>query len=114
MSQDWQKKLVRKLRRWATDRFPLTFPVRVYLRPSPKMEGHLGFFIYDDDRDRGVIALCESQGREGLIDTFLEEYAHARCSYLIDTEDNDEDPHHHPSFWAEYGRIVKASREVEW
>ena len=25
MSQDWRVKLVRKLRKWASDRFPLTF-----------------------------------------------------------------------------------------
>lgn len=114
MSADWQRKLVRKLRKWAFDRFPVPFPVRVYLRPASKMEGHLGFFNYDDDTDRGLIALCESQGREGMIDTFCEEYAHARCSHLIDNEDHREDPHHHPSFWAEYGRIINASRELEW
>ena len=114
MSQDWQKKLVTKLRRWAAYRFPLQYPVRVYLRPSTKMTNHLGYFEYDDDNDRGMICLCDTQGREGLIDTFLEEYAHGRYSHLIDTEDNDEDPHHHPSFWAEYGRLVKAAREVEW
>jgi hypothetical protein len=114
MSQDWQKKLVRRLKRWAMERFPLPFPVRVYLRPTNRMDKHLGFFEFDFETDRGIIALCEAQGREGLIDTFLEEYAHARCSHLIDTEDNDEDPHHHPSFWAEYGRLVKASREIEW
>lgn len=114
MSQDWRVKLVRKLRKWASDRFPLTFPCRVYLRPVAKMQSHLGYFEYDDDNDRGIICLLDTQGRDGMIDTFLEEYAHARCSHLIDMEDNDEDPHHHPSFWAEYGRLVKASREVEW
>jgi hypothetical protein len=49
-----------------------------------------------------------------LIETYLEEYAHARTTYLVDTNDNDEDPHHHPSFWAEYGRLVKSAREIEW
>jgi hypothetical protein len=78
------------------------------------MRDHLGYFEFDYEVDRGVICISDSQGREGLIDTFMEEYAHARCSHLIDTEDNDADPHHHPSFWAEYGRLVKAAREIAW
>lgn len=115
MSADLHRKLVAKLRRWATKRFPLIFPVRVYLRPSTgEMAGHLGFFKYDDDNDRGTIYLNETQSRDSLIDTFCEEYAHARCSHLVDTEDCDEDPNHHPSFWSEYGRIINASSKIEW
>lgn len=114
MSADWQKKLVAKLRKWATRRFPLPFPVRCYLRPPAQMDNHLGFFDYDHDEDRGMIALCDAQGRECMIDTFLEEYAHARCWFLVDTEDTDEDPHHHATFWSEYGRLINAAKEVQW
>jgi hypothetical protein len=114
MSQDWRRRLLRKLKRWAEDRFPLTYPVRVYLRPPTRMGGHLGYFDFDDEAERGVIALSETLDHSALIETFLEEYAHARTTYLVDTNDNDEDPHHHPSFWAEYGRLVKSAREIEW
>lgn len=78
------------------------------------MDNHLGYFVYDDDDDRGVIAIVDGQTREGLIDTFCEEWAHARTVHLEDTEDYGEDTCHHPSFWAEYGRLQKASREVSW
>lgn len=114
MSQDWRRKLLRKLKRWAEDRFPVPFPIRIYLRPQEKMDNHLGYFQYDDDTDRAIICILDSQPRDGLIDTFIEEYAHARTSHLIDTEDNNDDPWHHPSFWSEYGRLQQAAREVEW
>lgn len=114
MSQDWRKKLLRKLKRWAEDRFPVAYPIRVYLRPSRQMRGHLGYFEFDDESERGLIAVLDSLDHSSLIDTFLEEYAHARTTYLVDTEDTDEDPHHHASFWSEYGRLVKAAREVTW
>lgn len=114
MSQDWRPKLLRKLREWASNRFPVIFPIRVYLRPWAKMQGHLGFFEYDDDTDRGVIAIADTVDREGLIDTFIEEWAHARTTYLIDTEDNSDDPWHHAGFWAEYGRLQCAAREITW
>ena len=103
-----------RLRRWAETRFPLPYPVRVYLRPSAKMGDHLGFFVFDDDEERGTISILDTQDRVGLIDTFVEEWAHARTVYLIDTEDNQDDPYHHPSFWAEYGRIQQAAREQAW
>ena len=106
--------MVRKLRKWASNRFPLTFPVRVYLRPAEKMNDHLGYFEFDDDTERGLICISNSLSRETLIDTFLEEWSHARTSHLTDTEDHSDDPWHHPGFWAEYGRLVSASREVEW
>jgi hypothetical protein len=78
------------------------------------MESHLGWFLFDEDSERGVIAISDGQDRNGMIDTFCEEWAHARTAHLEDTEDYGEDPFHHPSFWAEYGRIQKASREVVW
>lgn len=114
MSQDWRPKLLRKLKLWAEERFPIPYPVRVYLRPTNRMSGHLGFFIYDDDSERGVISILNTQDRVGIIDTFVEEWAHARTVNLIDTEDNQDDPYHHPSFWSEYGRIQQAARERAW
>jgi hypothetical protein len=114
MLQDWRKRLLKRLKLWAEERFPITYPIRVYLRPPARMQNHLGFFTFDDDEERGVISILETQDRVGLIDTFVEEWAHARTVYLIDTEDNDEDPYHHPSFWSEYGRIQQAARQQEW
>jgi hypothetical protein len=114
MSSDWRKKLLRRLKRWAEERFPIPYPLRVYLRPTGQMENHLGFFEYDDDTERGTISILDTQDRVGLIDTFVEEWAHARTVFLIDTEDYDDDPYHHPSFWSEYGRIQQAARKREW
>lgn len=105
---------MRQLKRWAEERFPLTFPVRVYLRGQPIMRDHLGYFQFDDESERGVINILNTQDRVGVIDTFVEEWAHARTVYLIDTEDNQDDPYHHPSFWSEYGRIQQAARERTW
>lgn len=78
------------------------------------MASHLGYFEYDDDEDRAIISILDTQDRVGIIDTFVEEWAHARTTYLIDTEDNQDDPYHHPTFWSEYGRIQQASRGIEW
>lgn len=114
MSPDWRKKLLRRLKSWAEERFPVPYPVRVYLKPKDRMQSHLGFFEYDDDTDRATISILESQDQVGLIDTFVEEWAHARTVFLIDTEDYDDDPYHHPSFWSEYGRIQQAARKKEW
>lgn len=114
MSPDWRQKLVRRLKVWAEERFPVTFPVRVYLRDASMMRDHLGYFQFDDEAERGVINILNTQDRVGVIDTFVEEWAHARTVYLIDTEDNDDDPYHHPSFWSEYGRIQQAAREKTW
>jgi len=117
MGQDWQRKLLRKLKRWAEDRFPVSFPVRVYLRSAIKDEGKndlLGYFLLNDEEDRGVIAVSDQQDLTAMVDTFCEEWAHARTAYLIDTQDNDSDPDHHASFWSEYGRIQKAARERQW
>jgi hypothetical protein len=118
MSQDWRRKLLRKLKRWAEDRFPVLFPVRVYMRRRDQMVtddgGMLGYFTMDDDCERGCIGVVDTLNHGEMIDTFCEEWAHARCAHLLDTEDNDEDTDHHQTFWAEYGRIVKASRGMEW
>lgn len=114
MLPDWRKKLVRRLKRWMERRFPLLFPVRVYLRPAAKMNGMLGYWLFDGEEDRGIICLLNTQDKDSLIDSFVEEWAHARCTYLLDMEDDDEDPHHHPSFWSEYGRLQRAVRESAW
>jgi hypothetical protein len=114
MSQDWRRSLVKKLKRWAEERFPILFPVRVYLRPAARLPEMLGYFLLDDDMERGVIVLRDSLDRSGLIETFTEEWAHARCAHLIDLEDDDEDTDHHQTFWSEFGRITKAAREMDW
>jgi hypothetical protein len=84
------------------------------LRTGKQMEENLGTFTFDAEDETGAIRLLNTLGRESLIDTFLEEWAHARCAYLVDMEDTDDDPDHHPSFWAEYGRLQLAAREVTW
>lgn len=114
MSQDYRRSLLRKLKRWAGERFPVLFPVRVYLRPKTTMGDMLGYFLMDEDCERGTIGILDSLNRGEIIDTFLEEWAHARCAHLLDTEDHDDDPDHHPTFWSEYGRLVKAGRGVAW
>jgi hypothetical protein len=114
MSADWRRKLLTKLKRWCQDRWPVPYPVRVYLRPTSQMENHLGYFLYDEDNERGLIAIDASLQRNEMIDTFMEEWAHARTSHLVDTEETSDDPWHHPSFWSEYGRLVKACRERAW
>lgn len=78
------------------------------------MQNHLGFFVMDDEGERAVIAILDSLDRSALVETFCEEWAHARTAWLCDEEDDNEDPWHHPTFWAEYGRLVKASREIVW
>lgn len=115
MSQcSWRRQLVRRMKKWLEDRFPLTFPVRVYLRPTTRMEGHLGYFTMGEDADSGIICLRDTLDHDALIETFVEEWAHARTAWLNDEEDHDEDPWHHATFWAEYGRIVKAARERQF
>jgi hypothetical protein len=114
MPLDWQRKLLRKLKAWAENRFPVDFPVRVYMRAKHKMGDNLGYFLMGEDDDRGLIAIGYGQDQNGLIDTFCEEWAHARTAQLIDTEDDEDDPYHHASFWAEYGRIQKAARTKSW
>lgn len=106
--------MVRKFRRWAGDRFPLLFPVRIYLRPRSQMDQMLGFFELSDSMESGIIAVCDDLSRELMLDTLIEEYAHARTAWLNDEEEDSEDPYHHASFWAEYGRIQKAARAIHW
>lgn len=111
----WRRVLARKLKRWAEDRFPLMFPCKVCVRSAATMPDHLGYFLLNEDADHGVIALRDSLDRDALVETFMEEWAHARTAFLCDEEELDsDDPYHHPSFWAEYGRIVKACRERSW
>jgi hypothetical protein len=114
MSPDWRRKLVRKLKRWAEQRFPVMFPVRVYLRDRGQMADHMGYMEWNDEKERAVIVLDAALDAENLIATFVEEWAHARTAHLTDEQEDADDPWHHPSFWAEYGRITKASREVDW
>jgi hypothetical protein len=114
MSSDWRRPLLRKLKRWATSRFPLMFPVRMYLRTPKQMGGNLGTFQFDPEEEAGTIYLLNTQDKDNLVDTFAEEWAHARCAFLVDMEDRDDDPDHHPSFWAEYGRLQRAIRQTVW
>lgn len=74
------------------------------------MPDMLGYFEFNEDENRGLIAIANTCGADSFIDTCCEEWAHARTAYLCI---NDEDPHT-ASFWAEYGRIVSASRDVNW
>lgn len=69
----------------------------------------LGYFEHNEEENRGVICIANTCGADSFIDTLCEEWAHARTAYLCD----DEDPHNGP-FWAEYGRIVSASRDINW
>jgi hypothetical protein len=114
MSHGWQKKLIKHFRQWATNRFPLQFPVRIYLRPASRMDGALGYFDLSEDMDRGIITIRDDLNSMLMLDTLCEEWAHGRVVWLNDEEDNSEDPYHHPSFWAEYGRIQHAARSVAW
>ncbi len=86
------------------------FPVRIYLRPTARMDGCLGFFSLSDDQESGIICVRDSLDTDLLVETVIEEWSHARTAFLYDQQDTN-DPDHHPSFWAEYGRIIKASRE---
>ena len=106
--------LLAKVTRWLKRRFPLTFPVRVYVRPAEAMDDHLGYLFYDEDKERAVIAIAENADVEILIDSLIEEWAHARTYFLTDTEDHSDDPWHHAPFWSEYGRIVYAARGIDW
>jgi hypothetical protein len=78
------------------------------------MEGMLGYFELSDDLERGIICVCDDLSQELMLDTLIEEYAHARVAWLNDEEEEGDDPYHHASFWAEYGRIQKAARGSDW
>lgn len=114
MSQDWRRKLIARWRRWAGERWPLQFPVRIYLRPARKMGSNLGFFLMDEDLERATIAVQDDLSKEVLVDTLCEEWAHARVVWLNDEEDDSEDPYHHATFWSEYGRIQHSARSITW
>jgi len=109
-SQNWRRRLLRKFQRWAKKNFPVPYPLRWYLRPPSKLPGMLGYFEFNEEDHRGIIVIADTCGVDAFIDTLCEELAHARTAYLCD---EDEDPHT-PGFWAEYGRIVGASREWNW
>lgn len=86
-------------------------PVRVYLR-SVKRDGYCGYCTYDKERNRAVIVISPTNDKTMLISTFAEEWAHLRTVHL--EADNEPDPAHGPTFWAEYGRIEHASRQLAW
>lgn len=106
-----QRKLLRKLKRWASRRFPLTHPCRVCLRENCD-GGYLGYYLYNEALNTGLIVIRATTNVDQLIDTFSEEWAHARCVHLEDH--TADDPHHTPTFWSEYGRIAHATRQQEW
>ena len=80
--------------------------------PGTRMPDRLGEW-YLVNEETGIIRLRDDLTKDTLIDTLLEEYAHARTEGLEDT-DGREDPHHHPTFWAELGRITVAYRNTPW
>jgi hypothetical protein len=107
---DWRRLLLKRFRGWAQKKFPVPFPLRCYLKHPSKMPDMLGYFEFNEDENRGVICIANTCGADSFLDTLCEEWAHARTAYLCT---DDEDPHT-ASFWAEYGRIVSASRDVHW
>ena len=85
------------------------------------MGDYLGYFLGPAGRGEiGVIAVRDTLSRDQLIDTLVEEWAHARTSGLselrhgVPGQKDAQDPHHHPTFWAEYGRIQVAARAEVW
>lgn len=109
-----QRAIVRKVRSWLSRRFSVPFPLSIRMQEDNAMQDALGMFWLDDDHSHGTIWLRSNVTDDVLVETLLEEWAHARTSLLIDTEDKDDDPFHHASFWAEYGRLVKAYRTLSW
>ena len=109
-NRSWQKPLLAQLRKWAANNFPLQFPVRCYVRPAEKMDNAEGLFEIDDDELRGVITISDSHRSRGeLIETFIEEWAHARTIFLVDR--TTQETIHDPTFWAEKGKISDAIRK---
>tara|TARA_Y100001973_G_scaffold67524_1_gene98630 strand:+ start:5289 stop:5498 length:210 start_codon:yes stop_codon:yes gene_type:complete len=68
----------------------------------------------DDNMERGTICIVDNCNKSQMVETIVEEWAHARTTFLNDEEDESDDPWHHASFWAEYGRICNAARERKW
>jgi protein-tyrosine-phosphatase len=100
-----------RLKAWAQKKFPIQMPVRVYLRPVRKSDYH-GYAEYDPDTNRAVIVISPTNDKSALVSTFCEEWAHLRTIHLED--DDADDPAHGPTFWAEYGRIEHAARQLAW
>jgi hypothetical protein len=114
LQKDWLRPLLKKLRAWASERFPIPFAVRVYVRSRDHMGDMDGYWTLSEDEDSGIIAISEDLNKGEVVATFLEEWAHARTALLIDEEDDADDPHHHATFWSELGRITVAAREKKW
>lgn len=92
----------------------MSFTVRVYLRSREHMGDMDGYWQINDDEESGMIAIADDLTKGEVVATFLEEWAHARTALLTDAEDDNDDPHHHPTFWSELGRITVASRDRKW
>ena len=86
-------------------------PVRIYLRPV-RRDGYCGYAEYDDKHNRAIIVIAPTNDKALLVSTFCEEWAHLRTVHLEDP--HEPDPAHGPTFWAEYGRIEHASRQLAW
>jgi len=84
------------------------------------MGDYLGYFLGPSGwGDIGVIAVRDSLPRDQLLETLIEEWAHARTHGLGQEDDGlrksgEPDQYHHPTFWAEYGRIQVAARGECW
>lgn len=104
--------VVRRVRTWLVQRFPLQMKVTIRLKEPSLMPEALGWFWLDDGNESCTIWLRKGLGLDGLVDTLFEEWAHARTCHLTDHHEETDDPYHHPTFWAEYGRIVKAWRQT--
>jgi hypothetical protein len=108
-NKSWQKPLLKKMRKWAAESFPLMFSVRCYVRPVVRMGNRLGYFDLSDDMESGIIAISDSCSRDEFHDTFYEEWAHARTAFLCNSENL-----HNATFGAEHHQIAMAGREKEW
>ena len=98
------------MRKWLMKHFPIDYKVQIRLVPPEKMQDCLGLWYLNDDEESGVIRLANNFSNDTLVDTLLEEWAHARTEGLEDV-DGREDPYHHATFWSELGRITAAYRE---
>jgi hypothetical protein len=71
-----------------------------------------GYFTLNRTETGGSIWIRDSMDTDTTLATLCEEWAHAR-TYTLDDHTLD-DPHHHPAFWSELGRIQAACRDVSW
>jgi hypothetical protein len=76
------------------------------------MPDAFGYFNLKEDGTSGTIWIRDETDADTLLATLCEEWAHARTHALDDY--SLDDPHHHPAFWAEFGRIESARRDREW